>query len=172
MIYFLQLICTGKYYEEWRNEPKRAKLYDSIFPTCMVLHLLMVSIIKIKKIKSDKSVQPQTKIIDEDEESADQKGNRKIVNFGSLIIALIILVPMLGNAYFLTLVENRLDPMKLNEPPVHLHHPLFPPYHIGIWSALLLLCQKPRIEEGCQRSLWILLKILVVYSQNRASIYD
>lgn len=114
---FLQLICTGKYYEEWRDEPKRAKLYDSIFPTCMVLHLLMVSIIKIKKIKSDKSVQPQTKIIDEDEESADQKGNRKIVNFGSLIIALIILCPMLGNAYFLTLVENRLDPMKLNEPP-------------------------------------------------------
>ena len=62
-------------------------------------------------------VQPQTKITDEDEEITDQIGNRKIVNFGSLIIAMIILCPMLGNAYFLTLVENRLDPMKLNEPP-------------------------------------------------------
>ena len=125
----------------------------------MVLHLLMVSIIKIKKIKSDKSVQPQTKIIDEDEESADQKGNRKIVNFGSLIIALIILCPMLGNAYFLTLVENRLDPMKLNEPPVHLHHPLFQPYHNRIWSTLLLFCRKQGVEEGCQRNFWIYVTI-------------
>ena len=125
----MQLICTGKYYEEWRNEPKRMKLYDIVFPTCMVLHLIMVLIIKVKKVMWTSS-DHQNMIVDQDMDNLSQNGNRKIINFGSLVIGWIALYPCVGNAYFLTLVENRLDPMKLNESPynwyiyiIHFFHP-------------------------------------------------
>ena len=76
----------------------------------------MVVMIKMKKVVWAK-IDHQNVVADPDQNQQNQYGNNKMISFGSLIIGFICLYPCVATAYILTIIEDHIDPMSLNEFP-------------------------------------------------------
>ena len=83
-----------------------------MFSSCIVSHLIMSLVIKLKKRSLAKVDTKKSNPV-----SKPGKKNTKSTNFGGLSIGYFCLLPAVSSAYFLTHLENHLDPHLLNHYP-------------------------------------------------------
>ena len=106
---FLQLICSGQYYEDWPLERKPLHINNYISAGCFVLHLILSLPIWITKLKwfriKQKTVLP-----------VNQQGS---INFGGLLTSWTNMI-MLVYATISIIELNKTEPVKLNVFPYNL----------------------------------------------------
>ena len=125
------MICCGHYYEEWKTETKKVKIFDTLVPTFVLLHIIMSTIIRLKKKRWRSQDEMKASI---GNNAGVKNHNKKMINFGGLNVGWILGCTCVSQVYCLIQIENKIDPKMLNAYPNNLYI-----YMIHFFNPLMMI---------------------------------